>query len=96
MPEDQRLALRQQHAAPLVAELEAWLCGERARLSRHNDVAKAIDYLLKRWPAFTRFLDDGKTEVDPDFGTSGLIGGGVGSVVIDGADDEEAETEDRW
>jgi hypothetical protein len=60
VPEGQRLALRQQHAAPLVAELEAWLRGERARLSRHNDVAKAIDYLLKRWPAFTRFLDDAK------------------------------------
>jgi transposase len=60
---DQRLALRQQHAALLVGELEAWLRHERARLSRHNDVAKAIDYLLKRWPAFTRFLDDGKTRL---------------------------------
>jgi len=60
LPESRRLALRKQHAAPLVAELEAWLRGERARLSRHNDVAKAMDYLLKRWPAFTRFLDDAK------------------------------------
>ena len=33
---------------------------ERARLSRHVDTAKAIDYMLKRWPAFTRFLDDGR------------------------------------
>ena len=33
---------------------------ERARLSRHADIAKAIDYMLKRWPAFTRFLDDGR------------------------------------
>lgn len=33
---------------------------ERARLSRHNPVAKAIDYMLTRWPAFARFLDDGK------------------------------------
>lgn len=32
---------------------------ERARLSRHNDAAKAMDYMLKRWDAFTRFLDDG-------------------------------------
>src|SRR3954469_2262039 len=31
---------------------------ERARLSRHAETAKAIDYMLKRWPAFTRFLDD--------------------------------------
>ena len=60
VPEDQRLALRKEHAAPLVGELEAWMRGERARLSRHNDVAKAMDYMLKRWPAFTRFLDDGK------------------------------------
>jgi hypothetical protein len=33
---------------------------ERARLSRHVATAKAIDYMLTRWPAFTRFLDDGR------------------------------------
>jgi hypothetical protein len=33
---------------------------ERAKLSRHNGVAKALDYMLTRWPAFTRFLDDGR------------------------------------
>jgi transposase len=33
---------------------------ERAKLSRHAEVAKAIDYMLKRWPAFARFLDDGR------------------------------------
>jgi transposase len=33
---------------------------ERRRLSRHTATAKAIDYMLKRWPAFTRFLDDGR------------------------------------
>jgi transposase len=32
----------------------------RARLSRHADLARAIDYMLKRWLAFTRFLDDGR------------------------------------
>src|SRR4051812_42304320 len=32
---------------------------QRAKLSRGNDVAKAMDYMLKRWSAFTRFLDDG-------------------------------------
>lgn len=30
---------------------------ERAKLSRHNDVAKAMDYMLKRIDAFRRFLD---------------------------------------
>jgi hypothetical protein len=33
---------------------------QRARLSRHAEVAKAMDYMLKRWKAFTRFLDDGR------------------------------------
>jgi hypothetical protein len=33
---------------------------ERAKLSRHSDVAKAMDYMLKRWLAFTRFLHDGR------------------------------------
>jgi hypothetical protein len=30
------------------------------RLSPKNDVAKAIRYMLTRWVAFTRFLDDGR------------------------------------
>ncbi|HSO42135.1 MAG TPA: IS66 family transposase [Rhodospirillales bacterium] len=58
--EDQRLALRKADVAPLVGELEAWMRSERARLSRHNEVAKAMEYMLKRWPAFVRFLDDGR------------------------------------
>ncbi|MBK5960171.1 hypothetical protein CCR97_18455 [Rhodoplanes elegans] len=56
----ERLALRRERAAPLVADLEIWMRAERARLSRHSDVAKAMDYMLKRWIAFTRFLDDGQ------------------------------------
>jgi hypothetical protein len=34
--------------------------GERARLSRHAPVAQAIDYMLKRWAGFARFLEDGR------------------------------------
>jgi transposase len=56
----ERLALRQQLSAPLLAEMESWMRAERAKLSRHNDVAKAMDYMLNRWPAFTRFLTDGR------------------------------------
>src|ERR1700712_356472 len=57
---EQRLAARVARAAPLVAELETWMRTERARLSRHNDISRAMDYMLKRWPAFTRFLEDGR------------------------------------
>jgi transposase len=56
----ERLALRQERSAPLVTELEAWMREQRARMSRHADVAGAMDYMLKRWESFTRFLDDGR------------------------------------
>ena len=57
---EQRHAVRQERIKLLVTALEGWMRTERARLSRHADTAKAIDYMLKRWPAFTRFLDDGR------------------------------------
>lgn len=55
-----RQAVRQRESLPVVAELEKWMRAERARLSRHAETAKAIDYILTRWTAFTRFLDDGR------------------------------------
>ena len=57
---ERRRAVRQELSAPLVADLERWLREQRPKLSRGNDLAKAMDYMLKRWPAFTRFLDDGR------------------------------------
>jgi transposase len=55
-----RQPVRQQLSAPLVDDLESWMREQRAKLSRDNDVAKALEYMLKRWTAFTRFLDDGR------------------------------------
>ena len=60
LPADRRLTVRQDHVRPLVAELETWMRAARGKLSRHADVAKAMDYMLKRWDAFTRFLTDGR------------------------------------
>ena len=57
---ERRLAVRRERSAPLVAEFEAWMRTERAGLSRHAAVARAMDYMLKRWNGFARFLDDGR------------------------------------
>ena len=57
---ERRLAVRQEKSAPLVAELEDWMRTQRAGPSRHAAVAKATDYMLKRWDGFARFLDDGR------------------------------------
>ena len=60
LPAEQRLAIRQSHVAPLVADLETWMRGARGKMSRHAEVAKAMDYMLKRWDTFSRFLGDGR------------------------------------
>jgi transposase len=57
---EERLAVRRERVAPLVAQLEDWMRAQRGKLSRHSDVGKAMDYMLKRWETFTRFLIDGR------------------------------------
>jgi transposase len=56
----ERHTARQTLSAPVMAELHTWLIAQRAKLSRNHDLAKAINYMLRRWDAFTRFLDDGR------------------------------------
>lgn len=59
-PAETRLAVRQETSAPLAADLHAWMRDHRATLSRSSEVAKAMDYMLTRWTAFSRFLEDGR------------------------------------
>jgi transposase len=59
-PPDERLHVRRERSQPLVDDLEDWLRKERRKLSSKNPLAKAMDYSLKRWSAFTRFLKDGR------------------------------------
>jgi hypothetical protein len=56
----ERVALRQKLSAPLMTQLHAWLEEQVAKLSRSHDLTKAIKYMLRRWAAFSRFLDDGR------------------------------------
>jgi transposase len=55
-----RLAVRQTDIAPMTEHLHTWMTTERARLSRHAETAKAMDYMLVRWDSFVRFLTDGR------------------------------------
>jgi transposase len=57
---DHRKAVRQAQSAPLVADLEAYMREQCAKLSRGHDLAKAMNYMFKRWGSFTCFLDDGR------------------------------------
>jgi transposase len=75
---DERRAVRQELSRPLVDELEALMRVERPKLSRGNDLAKAMDYILKRWTAFTRFLDDGRVCLSNNAAERGLRGIALG------------------
>ena len=57
---EERLAVRRELSAPVLAELKEWMRAERVKLSKHAPVAKAMDYMLRRWELFARFLDDGR------------------------------------
>jgi transposase len=57
---EERLRIRQDQSKQLVDDLEAWLREERSRLSRSASVSGPIDYMLKRWDRFARFLTDGR------------------------------------
>ena len=59
-PPDARKAVRQARSKPLVEALGLWLREQRALLSPKNELAKAINYAINQWAAFTRFLEDGR------------------------------------
>ena len=63
-PPDIRRRSRQDRTRPLVETLRQALDDALRRLSPKSEMAKAISYGRKRWTALTRFLDDGRLEID--------------------------------
>jgi len=59
-----RRDLRQRKAKPIAEALHAWLERQLARVPEGSATAKAILYSLRRWPALTRYLDDGNLPID--------------------------------
>jgi hypothetical protein len=74
----ERLAVRRASSRPLVDALESYMREQLAKLSRGHDLAKAMQYMLKRWPAFTLFLDDGRVCVSNNAAERGLRGIALG------------------
>lgn len=61
---DRRREHRQENVGPLLHELKTWLMATAAKLSAKSELALAIHYALSRWPALTRYRDDGLLEID--------------------------------
>jgi transposase len=59
-----RRAARQERSKPLVLDLKAWFEHQLTRLSGKSLTADAIRYAFNHWDGLTRFLDDGRIELD--------------------------------
>jgi hypothetical protein len=69
---EERLAVRRMSSRPLVESLEVYMRAQLDRLARGHDLAKAINYMLKRWAAFTLFLNDGRVCLSNNAAERGL------------------------
>jgi transposase len=74
----ERLAVRKNLSRPLVDNLHAYMREQAARLSRGHDLVKAVNYMIKRWAAFTLFLDDGRVCLSNNAAERGLRGIALG------------------
>jgi transposase len=61
---EERRALRQADTKPLVEALKTWLEEKLKVVAKNGNIGEAIRYGLSRWEGFTRFLDDGRIEMD--------------------------------
>ncbi len=77
-PPDIRRQQRQARAGPLLAEFHQWLHGVLSKVSRKSDLAKAARYSLVRWAALTRYVDDGRIEIDNSAAERALRGVALG------------------
>lgn len=77
-PPDERRRQRQARAGPLLEAFHAWLSALVGRVSAKSEIAAAIGYSLTRWRALTRYLDDGRIEIDNNCAERALRGVSLG------------------
>jgi transposase len=63
-PAEERCRVRRARAGPILAALKPWLEARLATVSRKSAIAEAIRYVLGRWGGLTRYLEDGRIEID--------------------------------
>lgn len=60
----ERARIRQAKSRPVLEALEPWLRGKLGLISQKSKLAEAIRYALVRWEGLSRFVDDGRIEID--------------------------------
>lgn len=60
----ERYARRQRHALPILNEMRTWLDDVLPQIVPSSATGKALSYLHNEWDHLTRYLDDGRLEID--------------------------------
>ncbi len=63
-PPQIRLEARTEHSAPIIAALKPWFEKQLSMISSGSQLATDIRYALAYWDGLTRFLEDGRLELD--------------------------------
>jgi len=61
---DQRRALRQQHALPILREFRQWIDQQLGTLLPKSPIAQACTYTVNQWDALVRYTEDGDLSID--------------------------------
>jgi hypothetical protein len=77
-PPDVRREQRRARAGPLLTAMHGWLSSLLGRVSAKSEIAQAIGYSLVRWSALTRYVDDGRIEIDNSAAERALRGVALG------------------
>jgi transposase len=62
-PFEERYALRNKMAAPVLEEFRAWLDCIRPHVAQKSKLGSAVNYALNQWEYLTRYLLDGRIEI---------------------------------
>ncbi len=61
---EERLRLREEEAQPALKSLHDWLLTLRPTVATGSGLARAIDYILRRWASFARYAETGDLPID--------------------------------
>ncbi|MCK3780783.1 transposase, partial [Ensifer sesbaniae] len=78
MPADERRALRQEHARPILRDLKVWIEDTLPTLPQKQKLAEAMRYALSRWAALSVYIDDGRVEIDNNIAERAMRPLGIG------------------
>lgn len=57
-------AYRNEKARPIVQEMGTWLKAQISKVPAKSPIGKALYYAIEQWPNFSRYLEDGRLEID--------------------------------